>query len=239
MHRLFKAAKSEVAETGPDEVTRRAGGQAPKIELDFATGEALRGEEWFPPVASIEAPPAGAVLARVVTSGPDHDLEAIKHVMMAAVTSARRRIRIVTPYFLPDEALASTLALAVLRGVAVEIIVARRSDHRLLDWAMQDGLLAMIAAGCSVRWSAPPFNHAKLMTVDGAWSLIGSANWDMRSLRLNFELDVAMMDPGITAAIDALIDAMPGRAASARVLLARKVPVRLRDAAARLLLPYL
>lgn len=200
----------------------------------FATGETLGGAAWFAPVA-----PAGEAFARVATSGPDHDMERIKLLKMSAVTAARRRVRVVTPYFLPDDALASTLTLAALRGVRVEIIVAERSDHILLDWAMRDGLLALARAGCHVLWSAPPFNHAKLMTVDGAWSLVGSANWDMRSLRLNFELDVELLDPGVTARIDALIDETPTRPATLRELLARKVPVRLRDAACRLLLPYL
>jgi cardiolipin synthase len=203
-------------------------------DWEFAAGEALRGPAWFAPVA-----PAGEAFARVATSGPDHDIERIKLLKMSAVTAARRRVRIVTPYFLPDDALASTLALAALRGVRVEIVVAERSDHIVLDWAMRDGLLAMARAGCHVLWSAPPFNHTKLMTVDGAWCLIGSANWDMRSLRLNFELDIEVMDPGVAARIDALIDATPTRESTLRELLARSVPVRLRDAGCRLMLPYL
>jgi cardiolipin synthase len=203
-------------------------------DWQFAAGEALRGPAWFPPV-----PPAGAVFARVATSGPDHDMERIKLLKMSALTTARQRVRIMTPYFLPDDALASALALAALRGVRVEIIVAERSDHVVLDWAMRDGLLAMLRAGCQVLWSAPPFNHAKMMTVDGAWCLVGSANWDMRSLRLNFELDVELLDPSLAARIDALIDETPTRPATLREMLARPVPVRLRDAACRLLLPYL
>lgn len=203
-------------------------------DWEFATGEVLRGDPWFAPIA-----PAGAAFARVATSGPDHDIERIKLLKMSAVTAARRRVRIVTPYFLPDDALDSTLALAALRGVRVEIIVAQRSDHILLDWAMRDGLLALARAGCQVLWSAPPFNHSKMMTVDGEWSLVGSANWDMRSLRLNFELDVEALDPALAARIDALIDATPMRPATLRELLARRMPVRLRDAACRLLLPYL
>jgi cardiolipin synthase len=158
---------------------------------------------------------------------------------MSALAAAQRRVRIVTPYFLPDDALASALALAALRGVRVEIVVSMRSDHLVLDWAMRDGLLAMIRAGCQVLWSAPPFNHAKMMTVDDAWCLIGSANWDMRSLRLNFELNVALLDPALAARIDALIDETPTRPATMRELIARPVAVRLRDAACRLLLPYL
>ena len=203
-------------------------------DWEFAAGEALRGPAWFPAIQA-----AGEAFARVATSGPDHDIERIKLLKMSALSIARQRVRIMTPYFLPDDALASALALAALRGVRVEIIVAERSDHIVLDWAMRDGLLAMVRAGCHVLWSAPPFNHAKLMTVDGAWGLIGSANWDMRSLRLNFELDVELLDPHVAARIDALIDATPTRPATLRELLARTVPVRLRDAACRLLLPYL
>lgn len=208
-------------------------------DWEFATGEALRGPLWFPPALPVGVPPVGTVFARVATSGPDHDLERIKLLMMSAITVARRRIRIVTPYFLPDDALATTLVLAALRGVQVEILVAERSDYRPLDWAMRDGLIALARAGCHVLWSAPPFNHAKLMTVDDAWCLIGSANWDMRSLRLNFELNVALLDAATAAGVDALIDATPRRPASLRELHTRPIAVRLRDAAARLFLPYL
>jgi cardiolipin synthase len=200
----------------------------------FATGEVLQGPLWFPAIA-----PAGEAFGRVATSGPDHDIERIKLLMMSAITTARRRIRIMTPYFLPDDPLASTLALAALRGVKVDIIVSARSDHILLDWAMRDGLLLMARAGCQVLWSAPPFNHSKLMTVDGAWCMVGSANWDMRSLRLNFELNVELLDPGVTTRIDALMDATPTHPATLRQLLGRPISIRLRDAAARLLLPYL
>ena len=200
----------------------------------FATSETLRGPLWFPAI-----PTTGDVFARVATSGPDHDIERIKLLMMSAITAAKHRIRIVTPYFLPDDALATSLTLAALRGTRVEIIVAERCDFRLLDWAMRDGLVAVARAGCHVLWSGAPFNHSKLMTVDGAWSLIGSANCDQRSLRLNFELNIELLDPATTASIDALIDATPVRRASQRELHARAIPIRLRDAAARLFLPYL
>jgi len=201
----------------------------------FATGEALSGPAWFPPPAH---DPAGPAMARVATSGPDHDLERIKLLVMSAIGAAARRVRVVTPYFLPDEALATALTLAALRGVRVEIIVSRRTDHFIVDWAMADGLAAMLAAGCQVLFCAPPFDHSKLITVDGEWCLIGSANLDMRSLRLNFELNVELLDPATTARIDALIDATPTRRAI-REDFARPLPRRLRDAAARLLLPYL
>jgi cardiolipin synthase len=200
----------------------------------FTTGEVLRGAAWFPPLVA-----DGRVQARAISAGPDHEAGRLHRLRMAAASAAAVRIRIVTPYFLPDDPLAATLALAALRGVLVEILVAEHTDHVLLDWAMRDGLLALHMAGCRIRLAEPPFNHAKLMTVDGAWALVGSANWDMRSLRLNFELDVEMHDRAATAAIDGLIDATPSRPANARDLLVRGVAARLRNAAARLFLPYL
>jgi len=200
----------------------------------FAADEELRGETWFPPAVTV-----GGAFARVVTSGPDHDIERIKMLMMSAISAARRRVRVVSPYFLPDSQLASTLELAVLRGVEVEIIVPLRSDYRLLDWAMRDGLLMLAHAGCRVTWGRLPFDHSKLMTVDGAWCLVGSANWDMRSLRLNFELNVEVMDPAVVAGIDAMIDATRRDPLDVRQLQERHIVVRLRDAAVRLLQPYL
>lgn len=204
----------------------------------FASGEALEGEAWFPDSAATPVAGAGA-MARVATSGPDHDLERIKLLVMSAVGAARRRVRIVTPYFLPDEALSTALALAALRGVRVEIIVSQMTDHPLVDWAMPDGLAALSLAGCEVQWTEPPFDHSKLLTVDGQWCLIGSSNMDMRSLRLNFELNVELLDPAVTAAVDAMIEETPRHPATPHDLFGRSVARRLRDATARLLLPYL
>lgn len=199
----------------------------------FTTGEVLDGPAWFPPMA-----PAGECRARVVTSGPDHELERIKAVMLAAIGAAHSRIRVLTPYFLPDEPLVLALEMAALRGVDVGIVLPTRSDHKLVDWATPDGLAPLLAAGCTIWRSTPPFDHSKLMTVDGAWCLIGSANWDMRSLRLNFELNLELRDPALVAGLDALIAGQEDRPVQKRDL-ARPLPVRLRDAAARLLLPYL
>ena len=86
-----------------------------------------------------------------------------------------------------------------------------------------------------------PFNHAKLMTVDGEWSLVGSSNWDTRSFRLNFEFDLECYDRALTADIDAVIDRKVAQCGSVDLAALAEAPpaVRLRDAATRLLLPYL
>lgn len=205
-------------------------------DWDFTTGEALDGPAWWPPLAA-----AGPVCARGLSSGPDEDLGKLASLLATAAGAAKRRLRIVTPYFLPDQTLMSAIALAALRGVAVEIVLPERSNHVLLDWATRAHLGFFAGPGMTVHLTGAPFDHSKLTTVDGAWCALGSANWDVRSLRLNFEFMLECYDPGMTDEIDGLIDAKIARARrlAPAELAARPLPARLRDAAARLLLPYL
>ena len=197
---------------------------------------ASRGAHWnFAPAA----PGPGSAGARVVTSGPDRDLEKIEATMLQAATCARRSVLVMTPYFLPDERLVSALALAARRGVVVDLVVPERSNHRPVDWAMRAHVGPLLQAGCRIWLNPPPFDHSKLMVVDGAWSLVGSANWDMRSLRLNFELDVEIYDVATAAEITARIGAGHGRRLTTEMLARRALPARLRDAAMRLALPYI
>jgi cardiolipin synthase len=174
-----------------------------------------------------------------VTSGPDQDLEKIEFMILEAVACARSAVRIMTPYFLPDDRLITGLALAAFRGVTVDVILPENSNHPTVDWGSRAHIGPLLAAGCRI-WTHPaPFDHSKLMTVDGIWSLIGSSNWDVRSFRLNFELDLEVYDPVVAQQVDALISAQQGRRVSAAQLNARSLPVRIRDGAARLMLPYL
>jgi cardiolipin synthase len=202
----------------------------------FTTGEQLAGEKWFPesdPVAGVNS------VARVVTSGPDQDLEKIEFVILEAIACARTSVRIMTPYFLPDDRLITGLALAAFRGVVVDVVLPENSNHPTVDWGSRAQIGPLLAAGCRI-WTHPaPFDHSKLMTVDGIWCLVGSSNWDVRSFRLNFELDLEVYDPALAGQIDALISAQQGSRISAAQLNARPLPVRIRDGAARLMLPYL
>ena len=200
----------------------------------FTTGEICAGPVWFPDLS-----PAGPSFSRIVTSGPDHELGRIKSVMMSAVGAARATIHVKTPYFLPDEALATSLALAAIRGVDVLIVLPARSDNFLVDWARLDGLLPLLAAGCRLRLSDGAFDHTKLLTIDGHWSLVGSSNWDQRSLRLNFEMDLEIWDTELADRLKRHTESAPGHAVTAGDILRRSLPIRLRDAAARLLSPYL
>jgi len=202
----------------------------------FATGEVLDDPLWWP-----DPETAGGALARGISSGPDEDRGHLEAVLATALGAARRRVRIVTPYFLPDYGLISLIRLASLRGVEVEIVLPERCDHRPLDWAMRAHLRFLDAPDVRIVFSPAPFDHSKLMTVDGAWCLVGSANWDMRSMRLNFEFSLECYDAAAVAEIDRLIDAKLARSRPMRIAALRTapLPVRLRDAATRLLLPYL
>lgn len=200
----------------------------------FCAGEELTGDAWYPPLA-----PVGTASARVVTSGPDHELERIGLTMLAAIGVAQKSIQILTPYFLPDDRFLSALILAAMRGVQVDIVVPEKGDHPPLDWALNAHIPPLLRAGARF-WRAPlPFEHSKLMAVDKAWSLIGSANWDMRSLRLNFELNVAVCCPEFGAVVAGAIERRQGAAITLEELRARPLAAQLRDGAARLMLPYL
>jgi cardiolipin synthase len=197
----------------------------------FATKESLSGDAWFPALGR-----AGDSTARVVTSGPDSDLEKIEFVVLAALSCARKSIRIMTPYFLPDERIITALSLAAYRGVEVDLVLPEHSNHPTVDWGSRVQMIPLLKAGCRV-WTYPaPFNHSKLMTIDDLWALVGSANWDIRSFRLNFELDLEVYHSGVVQEVDALITAHQKARLTQRT---GSLTLRLRDSAARLLVPYL
>jgi len=200
----------------------------------FATDENLDGEAWFPDVAS-----HGAAPSRVIDSGPDENLEKIEFALLQAVACARESIAVMTPYFLPDERLTTALALASMRGVTVDVVIPESSDHVFVDWATRANIGPLLKDGVRIWRCPPPFRHSKVTVVDGEWCLVGSCNWDIRSFRLNFELCLEIYDRGLAEALTALMQASRGPALTETELDARTVPGRLRDAATRLMLPYL
>jgi cardiolipin synthase A/B len=209
--------------------------QAFAFDWAFTTRETLDGEP-------TPAPPGGGdVAARGVPDGPDEDYETLGLVLLGAVSQARRTVRIATPYFLPDPPLVDALRIAALRGVRVDIVLPERGNLRLVQWAATAQLGQVVKWGCRVYLSRPPFDHSKIFVVDGTWSLIGSANWDPRSLRLNFEYDVECYSETLAARLDALLDAKiaGGRRITRADLDRRPLALRLRDGVARLAQPYL
>jgi cardiolipin synthase len=202
----------------------------------FTTGEQLERERWFAPAGD-----CGPVAARGVPDGPDADIDNLPQLLLGALAVATRRVRLVTPYFLPDDGLLRALQVAALRGVQVDIVLPGRSNVPPMDWAMTPQLAWLIDAGCRVYRTPPPFDHSKLFVVDGIWSMIGSTNWDARSLRLNFEYNLECYDRTLAAQLDSIVD---DKIAAARLMTraeldARSFPVKLRDGLARLFSPYL
>lgn len=202
----------------------------------FTTGEALRGDAWF-----TEPEPAGTVLARGIADGPDEDFEKLLWTLLGALSIARRSVRIVTPYFLPDEAIISSLNLAAMRGVRVEILLPAKNNLTIVDWASRAMWWEVLTHGCHIWLTPPPFDHSKLMIVDESWVLVGSANWDARSLRLNFEYNLECYDPALVGRLESLFEKKREHAHEVTLaeVKAQGLPVRLRDGLARLLAPYL
>jgi cardiolipin synthase len=200
----------------------------------FMTHERLIGERWFPPLTAV-----GNSVARAVTSGPDQDVEKIELMIMQAVGAARTSVKIMTPYFLPDDRIITALALAAMRGVEVDVILPANSNHPTLDWGARAHIGPLLAAECRVWTHGAPFDHSKLMTVDGRWCLVGSANWDMRSFRLNFELNLEIYQSALVPQVEELITRKQELRLSAAALKKLSLPVVLRNNAARLMLPYL
>ncbi|WP_024327184.1 cardiolipin synthase [Thioalkalivibrio sp. AKL19] len=203
----------------------------------FATGERLDGPRWFP--ENTES--AGARACRGLPDGPDEDFEVLNFTLQSALAEARERVTIVTPYFLPDVALTGALKAAALRGVRVDILIPARSNLRLVEWASRPQQAELLERGCRLWLTPPPFNHAKLMLVDGEWALVGSANWDPRSLRLNFEFNLECLDAGLGGELATWADHLREQSHPLTLdeVRARPLPAQLRDGAARLLTPYL
>jgi len=202
----------------------------------FTTGEMLDGQSWFP-----AQPETGGVIARVIMDGPDGDFEKARWTLLAALAEAQTSVQIVTPYFLPDNALITALNLAALRGVRVEIVLPAKNNLPLVHWASRSQWWQMLEHGCHFWLTPPPFDHSKLMIVDGHWVLLGSANWDARSLRLNFEMNVEAYGRAFAARLGmVLARKMAGaREVTLAEMDARPVLIKLRDSSARLFSPYL
>jgi cardiolipin synthase A/B len=210
--------------------------QAFAIDWEFTTKEQLPIATW---AAAGDA--AGDAVARAIPDGPDADFGAVLMVMLGAISEATTSIRLATPYFLPDPPLVDALRVAALRGVDVDIVLPEHGNLKLVEWAANAQLPQVLAWGCRVYVTPPPFDHSKVLVVDDAWSLIGSANIDPRSLRLNFELNLECYSTTLAERLSSILDnrIAIGRLLTLDELARRSLPRRLRDGVAWLAQPYL
>jgi cardiolipin synthase A/B len=205
-------------------------------DWNFTTGESLRGDAWFPPLES-----CGSAIVRGITDGPDEDYDKLRWTILGGLAAARESVRIATPYFLPDSTIISALNLAAMRGVRVEILLPEKNNLPFVHWASRAHWWQVLERNCQIWLTPPPFDHTKIMLVDSAWAMVGSANWDPRSLRLNFEFNLECYDADLAQNLGALMDKKlkKGRRVTLEEVDGRSVPIRLRDGIARLFTPFL
>ena len=184
---------------------------------------------------------AGNARTRVIEDGPDESLDRLTMTLMGIFSGAQESIRIVTPYFIPPRELAGALQAADIRGVRVEVFLPERSNLRFIDWATRHLLWELLQWGVEVYAVPPPFLHSKLVAVDDDYLAVGSANIDPRSLRLNFELGMEVIDEQLGADAAEYIDALAARARPITLeeVDGRSLPVRLRDSVFWLFSAYL
>ena len=150
--------------------------------------------------------PAGSVLARVQPFGPDEPQGSLIDALGGALRAAHESVFVATPYFVPGPTLQHHLRSAALSGVAVELLLPERCDHRSIDFAARYYLEPLLEAGVRVFRRAPPLLHAKAVIVDGVWSTVGSVNVDARSLNLNYEMNVEVLSADFARDLRAWFD---------------------------------
>ncbi|MDB4934173.1 MAG: Cardiolipin synthetase [Labilithrix sp.] len=153
----------------------------------YATRYAARDKVYFPPQKR-----TGQHLVQIVASGPDRDVEPIQKLYFTAIATARERVYVTTPYFVPDDAVLTALTTAAMRGVDVRVLVPRRSDSLVVTAAARSYYDTLIAAGVRVYEYQPTMIHAKTLVVDDFFAAVGTANIDNRSFRLNFEVSAIL-----------------------------------------------
>lgn len=169
----------------------------------FATGELITCPPYDPDTTE---PKKASIVSRVIQDGPDEHHNRIRWTLINALVCAQKSVKIITPYFIPDQTLMTSLHAAALRGVSVEIIVPKRSNILFVDWVMEANYLRIIEHGIKIYKNKRPFDHSKIVLIDEVWSFIGSTNWDARSLEFNFEINLECFDGSLNSQLTALYE---------------------------------
>ena len=185
-------------------------------------------------------PCPGAARVQLLASGPDSPWEAIHRLHVHAIHAAEQRVWLATPYFVPGEAAMMALTSSALGGLDVRLLVPRMSDSRLVTWCVRSFYDDLLAAGVKIYEYGPRMLHSKALLVDDHLAILGSANFDQRSFRLNFEASMLIDDAPFAATLSGLLgrefaDAHQVHADRAQPLFTRRLP----EALARLLAPLL
>jgi len=205
----------------------------------YATGERVRGDPDAQFSRYLPVVEPGAIPVQIVTSGPDTPLEAIHRMHVEAIHNATHRAWLTTPYFVPGEPALMALTNAALRGVDVRVLVPRRSDSLIVSAAARSYFDELIAAGVKVWEYRARMLHSKTLVIDDQCAMIGTANFDNRSFRLNFEVMAVVYGPGLAGPLAEQFETDLGSASPVRHGRRQSFGRRLGDAVARLFSPLL
>lgn len=183
----------------------------------------------------------GDNVARVVPSGHGHVFEGSERVFFTAASTARKFIWIMTPYFVPDKPFVKAIRMAAVRGVDVRLIVPLQNNHWYVKMATRSLYEPLLSDGVRIFERNGSFSHAKAMLVDGDWAFVGSSNCDIRSFRLNYELDIVVSSGSFLQSLRTQLseELEDSREISLEEVEARSVPERLAESACALLTPVL
>jgi cardiolipin synthase len=152
--------------------------------------------------------PRGDAIVQIVPSGPELLTDTVYDLFLTGIFGAQERVALVTPYYVPDDLLQHALVLSARRGVRTEVVIPTFSNHKIADVARRSLLRELIAAGVHVRYYPRGMVHAKAMVIDDTFAYVGSPNFDMRSLFLNYENALCVYSPAAIGAIRAFIDGL-------------------------------
>ncbi|MEI3612018.1 cardiolipin synthase [Pseudogracilibacillus sp. SO30301A] len=183
----------------------------------------------------------GDVGIQIVSSGPDHDWEQIKYGYIKMIMSAKEYVYIQTPYFIPDESLMDALRIAALSGIKIKIMIPNKPDHMFVYWATLSNIGELLNEGAEVYLYQNGFLHAKTIVVDGKLSSVGTANIDVRSFRLNFEVNAFMYDADIAEKLVDVFekDILVSTQMTKSLYEQRSIGIKFKESISRLLSPIL
>lgn len=187
------------------------------------------------------AEPVGNAGMQIVSSGPDQDWEQIKNGYIKMIMSAKEYVYIQTPYFIPDESLKDALQIAILSGVDVRIMIPNKPDHPFVYWATLSSSGELLNAGADIYIYQNGFMHAKTIVVDGKIASVGTANIDVRSFRLNFEVNAFIYDKKITKQLEQAFheDIKLSTQMTKKLYAKRSIGIRFKESISRLISPVL
>ncbi len=183
----------------------------------------------------------GDVGIQIVSSGPDHEWEQIKYGYIKMIMSAKEYVYIQTPYFIPDESLMDALRIAALSGIKIKIMIPNKPDHMFVYWATLSHIGELLNEGAEVYLYQNGFLHAKTIVVDGKLSSVGTANIDVRSFRLNFEVNSFMYDADIAEKLVEVFkkDILVSTQMTKSLYEQRSIGIKFKESISRLLSPIL